>query len=65
MRVRRLPAGREAIAAAVRIVKSGGVVAFPTDTVYGLGCDPSSDEAVEKLFKIKEREAKAVPLNHI
>jgi L-threonylcarbamoyladenylate synthase len=60
--VRCLPAGREAVSQAARLIKGGGVVAIPTDTVYGLGCDPSSDEAVGKLFKIKDRKAKPVPL---
>jgi len=60
--VRCLRAGPAAIAEAVRVVKSGGVVAIPTDTVYGLGCDPSSDEAVGRLFEVKNRQAKPVPL---
>ncbi len=62
MKVRCLPLGSEAIAEAARVVKKGGVVAFPTDTVYGLGCDPSSDEAVGRLFKAKGREAKPIPV---
>ena len=62
MAVRCLRAGPAAIAEAVRVVKSGGVVAIPTDTVYGLGCDPSSDEAVGRLFEVKNRQAKPVPL---
>ena len=37
------------------IVKTGGVIVFPTDTVYGIGCDPYSDEAVERIFEIKGR----------
>jgi L-threonylcarbamoyladenylate synthase len=57
-----LAAGPEAIAEAARIVKGGGVVAVPTDTVYGLGTDPSSDEAIERLFKIKNRQVKPIPL---
>jgi L-threonylcarbamoyladenylate synthase len=60
--VRCLRAGPAAIAEAVRVVKGGGVVAIPTDTVYGLGCDPSSDEAVGRLFEVKNRQAKPVPL---
>jgi len=44
------------------VVKGGGVVAIPTDTVYGLGCDPSSDKAVGRLFEVKNRQAKAVPV---
>jgi len=60
--VRRLPAGPKAISEATREVKSGGVVAFPTDTVYGLGCDPRSDKAVGRLFEAKNRQAKPVPV---
>jgi len=50
------------VAQAARIVKGGGVVAIPTDTVYGLGCDPSSDKAVGRLFEVKNRQAKPVPV---
>jgi len=48
---------------AITILRSGGVVAYPTDTLYGLAVDPRSMRAVERLFEIKEREpGKAVPL---
>jgi len=47
---------------AVDALESGGVIAYPTDTVYGLGCDPSSDKAVARLYEVKNREAKPVPL---
>jgi len=60
--VRCLRAGQEAVVEAVRVLKTGGVVAVPTDTVYGLGCDPSSDAAVGRLFEVKNRQAKPVPL---
>lgn len=36
-------------------IKKGGVVVFPTDTVYGIGCDPYNDEAVNKIYKVKGR----------
>lgn len=39
----------------------GGIIAYPTDTVYGLGCDAMNMEAVKRLFKIKDRD----PLNPI
>ena len=38
------------------IVKDGGVIVFPTDTLYGLGCNPYNDKAVEKIFEIKKRD---------
>lgn len=43
------------IRAAVRILKRGGVAAFPTETMYGLGCDPRQTRAVEKIYAIKGR----------
>jgi len=45
----------EIIATAASIVKDGGVIAFPTDTFYGLGCDPFNVSAIEKIFSIKQR----------
>jgi len=44
------------IEAAVQILKSGGVIAIPTETVYGLACDPRSVGAVKKIFAIKGRD---------
>jgi L-threonylcarbamoyladenylate synthase len=45
------------------IVKHGGVVVFPTDTIYGIGCDPYNDAAVKRIFRIKGRdEKKALPV---
>jgi len=40
---------------AAQILKSGGVIAYPTEGVFGLGCLPSDDEAVQKLLAIKQR----------
>jgi L-threonylcarbamoyladenylate synthase len=52
-----------AIADVAAILKGGGVVAFPTDTLYGLAADPRRDDALERLFAVKAREAGvAVPL---
>ncbi len=41
---------------AVRILREGGVILYPTDTVWGLGCDATNAEAVERIFRIKQRE---------
>ncbi len=43
---------------AVAVLRGGGIIAYPTDTVYGLGADIYNDEAVARVFHIKER-----PLN--
>jgi len=40
---------------AVRILQQGGVIAYPTEAVYGLGCDPANHQAVERLLAIKQR----------
>src|SRR5699024_597463 len=40
---------------AARIVRAGGVIAYPTATVYGLGCDPFAEAAVRRLLAIKRR----------
>jgi L-threonylcarbamoyladenylate synthase len=48
-------AGELAIAAAARVLAEGGLVAFPTETVYGLGADAGNGEAVARLFEAKGR----------
>jgi L-threonylcarbamoyladenylate synthase len=40
---------------AAKIIKAGGLVAFPTDTVYGLGVNPFNREAVERIYLVKQR----------
>lgn len=40
---------------AMLILKSGGTILYPTDTVWGIGCDATNVEAVEKVFKLKQR----------
>jgi len=39
------------------VIRAGGVIVYPTDTLYGLGADPKNPEAVRKLFAIKGRQA--------
>ncbi|MEG0519112.1 MAG: L-threonylcarbamoyladenylate synthase [Bacteroidales bacterium] len=43
------------IDAAIKVLKEGGVILYPTDTIWGLGCDATNAEAVEKIYKIKQR----------
>src|SRR3954466_4269510 len=52
---RAMSADREAVAAAVRVLSGGGLVAFPTETVYGLGADATNGEAVARLYAAKGR----------
>ena len=37
-------------------LKSGGIILYPTDTIWGIGCDATDDEAVMKIFELKNRE---------
>lgn len=39
----------------VEALRSGGVILYPTDTIWGLGCDPTNEEAIEKIYQIKRR----------
>ena len=48
----------EAVAQAKQAISSGGVLVYPTDTLYGLGCDATSRACVEKIYSIKRREGK-------
>ena len=54
---------QEQIETAVRILKSGGVVAIPTDTLYGLAASPFNEAAVERVYRLKGRPTQqALPL---
>ena len=44
------------LAKALEVLKSGGTLLYPTDTIWGLGCDATNPKAVEKIFKLKNRE---------
>ncbi len=49
---------RQLINQVVEILKEGGVIAYPTDTIYGIGCDIFNKKAMEKIFRIKGRDKK-------
>lgn len=44
------------IKAAVEVMKKGGVILYPTDTVWGIGCDATNEAAVQRIYEIKRRE---------
>lgn len=46
---------RETIGEAVKVLRDGGVILYPTDTVWGIGCDATNEKAVSKVFEIKKR----------
>lgn len=52
-----LPAGKAAVARAARCLAAGGLVAFPTETVYGLGADATNPAAIARLYQAKGRPA--------
>src|SRR5436309_11129253 len=58
-------ADRAAIAAAARCLAAGGLVAFPTETVYGLGADAQNGEAIARLYEAKGRPAFNPLIAHI
>jgi L-threonylcarbamoyladenylate synthase len=58
-------AGPEAIAAAAACLRAGGLVAMPTETVYGLAADATSDEAVAAIYAAKERPAINPLISHV
>lgn len=47
---------KEDIQNAVNVMKQGGVILYPTDTVWGIGCDATNAEAVAKVYKMKQRD---------
>jgi L-threonylcarbamoyladenylate synthase len=47
---------KEEVLKCVEVLKSGGIILYPTDTIWGIGCDATNEEAVKKVFAIKKRE---------
>ena len=43
------------LAAALKVLRAGGVILYPTDTVWGLGCDATNSQAVRRIYEIKQR----------
>ena len=41
---------------AYEVIKNGGIILYPTDTVWGIGCDATNEEAVKKIYALKQRE---------
>jgi L-threonylcarbamoyladenylate synthase len=40
----------------IDVLKSGGLILYPTDTIWGIGCDATNENAIEKIFRLKKRE---------
>lgn len=47
---------QEEIQKCIEVLKAGGVILYPTDTVWGLGCDATNEKAVKKIYDIKQRD---------
>ncbi len=47
---------KEELHKSLQIIKEGGTLLYPTDTVWGLGCDARNEEAVQKIYDLKQRE---------
>ena len=47
---------KEDIQKAVQVLRAGGVILYPTDTVWGIGCDATNAEAVARVYQIKQRD---------
>lgn len=58
-------AGAEAVAAAAEALRAGGLVALPTETVYGLGADATSGEAVARIYEAKSRPSFNPLISHV
>ena len=41
---------------ALRVLRAGGIIVYPTDTVWGIGCDATNPEAVQRIYALKRRE---------
>ena len=39
----------------ITVLKTGGIILYPTDTIWGIGCDATNEKAVEKIFALKKR----------
>ena len=45
----------EDIKQAIEVMRKGGVILYPTDTIWGIGCDATNEEAVRRVYEIKKR----------
>ena len=54
--MKQLACNSEGIATTIESFRRGGIIIFPTDTVYGIGCNPYNEESVDRIYQIKKRE---------
>ncbi len=52
---------REEVTRALKVLQEGGIILYPTDTIWGIGCDATNTEAIKKIYQLKQRdEAKSM-----
>src|SRR5476651_1867527 len=52
---------KDEVAKALKVLQEGGIILYPTDTIWGIGCDATNTEAVKKIYALKQRdEAKSM-----
>ncbi len=52
---------KEEVAKALKVIRDGGIILYPTDTIWGIGCDATNTEAIKKIYQLKQRdEAKSM-----
>ncbi len=47
---------KEEVAKALKVVQEGGIILYPTDTIWGIGCDATNTEAINKIYRLKQRD---------
>ena len=45
---------QKAIEKCIEVLRAGGIILYPTDTVWGIGCDATNEEAVQKIYALKQ-----------
>ena len=47
---------RDEVAKAFKVVQEGGIILYPTDTIWGIGCDATNTEAIQRIYRLKQRD---------
>ena len=56
----------ESLAQAIKVLKEGGLILYPTDTIWGIGCDATNEAAVKRVYDLKKRaDNKAMPSSSV
>jgi len=52
---------KDEVAKALKVLQEGGIILYPTDTIWGIGCDATNTDAIQKIYRLKQRdEAKSM-----